>query len=120
MFFTGNLLTGSNYAALVPSIKAEGLTSTSIYDYYVFSGFASFWPNILGSTPSTIMNNIFSAGNVTVNGVSVPAAAITGDPLLCSVFELNNNDSRLMALANQVYLAHQAYYNTTGQYQSFW
>ncbi len=109
----------TNYAALVPSIKAEGLASTSIYDYYVFSGFASFWPKILGSTPSIIMNNIYSAGNVSVNGVLVPAAAVTGDPLLCSVFELNNNDSMLMSLANQVYLAHQAYYNATGQYRAF-
>jgi hypothetical protein len=65
------------------------------------------------------MNNIFSAANVTVNGVSLPAAAISGDPLLCSVFELNNNDSKLMALTNQFYLAHQAYYNATNQYRAF-
>ena len=45
----GQSFNRTNYAALVPSIKAEGLTSTSIYDYYVLSGFASFWPNILGS-----------------------------------------------------------------------
>jgi hypothetical protein len=110
----------SDYAALVPSIKTDGLTSTSIYAYYIYSGFASFWPDILGSIPSTIMNNIFSAGNVSVDGVSLPAASITGDPLICSVFELNNNDSRLMALTNQVYLAHQAHYNATqGQYRAF-
>jgi hypothetical protein len=109
----------SNYAIIVPSIKADGLTSTSIYAYYVYSGFASFWPNILGDTPSTIMNNIFSANNITVNNISLPAAAITGDPLLCSVFELNNNDSKLMTLTNQVYLAHQAYHNATGQYRAF-
>ncbi len=115
----GQYFNRSNYAALVPSIKTDGLTSTSIYAYYIDSGFASFWPNILGSIPSTIMNNIFSAGNVTVNGVSLPAAAITGDPLLCSVFELNNNDSQLMALTNQVYLVHQAYYNSTGKYRAF-
>jgi hypothetical protein len=65
------------------------------------------------------MDNIFSAGNVTTNGVWLPAVAITGDPLLCSVFELNNNDSKLMALANQFYLAHQAYYNATNQYRAF-
>jgi hypothetical protein len=109
----------TNYASLLPNIKSDGLTSTNIYSYYVYSGFARFWPNILGTIPSTIMNNIFSANNVTLNGVSLPAASITGDPLLCSVFELNNNDSRLMALTNQVYLAHQAYYNTTGQYRAF-
>jgi hypothetical protein len=115
----GQYFNRSNYAALVPSIKTDGLTETSIYAYYIESGFASFWPDILGSVPSTIMNNIFSAGNITTNGVSLPLAAITGDPLLCSVFELNNNDPKLMALANQVYLAHEAYYNATGQYRAF-
>lgn len=109
----------SNYAALVPSIKIESLTSTSIYAYYVASGFASFWPNDISSAPSTILNNILSSGNVTTNGVSLPIAAILGDPLLCSVFELNNNNSQLMAITRQVYLAHEAYYNATGQYRAF-
>jgi hypothetical protein len=109
----------SNYAAVVSGIKSESLTSTSIYAYYVESGFASFWPNDLSSVPGRILNNILSSGNVTYGGVSLPKAALTGDPLICSVFELNNNDSRLMALANQVYLAHEAYYNATGQYRAF-
>ena len=61
-------------------------------------------------SPSTILNNIFSAGNVTTYGnVSLPKASISGDPLLCSVFELNNNNSQLMALSRQVYLANEAY-----------
>ncbi len=115
----GQYFNRSNYAALVPSIKTDSLTSTSIYAYYIESGFASFWPDSLGDVPITIMNNIFSAGNVTLNGVSLPDAELTGDPLLCSVFELNNNDSKLMALANQFYLAHQAYYNATGLYRAF-
>jgi hypothetical protein len=110
----------SNYTALVPGIKSDILVSTSIYSYYFDSGFASFWPNDLPNA-STILNNILNAGNVTTpQGVLLPKASILGDPLLCSVFELNNNDSRLMALANQVYLAHEAYYNATGrQYRAF-
>jgi hypothetical protein len=110
---------GSNYAALVPSIKRDSLTSTSIYAYYCWSGFASFWPNDLSNATTTILNNIFSAGNVTTYGVSLPKATILGDPLLCSVFELNNNDTRLMALARQVYSAHEAYYNANGTYVAF-
>ncbi len=47
----GQYFNRSNYAAIVPSIKSDGLTSTSIYAYYVYSGFASFWPDILGSIP---------------------------------------------------------------------
>ena len=30
--------------------------------------------------------------------VSLPEGSISCDPLLCSVFELNNNNSQLMAL----------------------
>jgi hypothetical protein len=110
----------SNYTALVPSIESSA-SSTSIYAYLIASGFASFWPDQLSYVPSTILNNIFSA-NVTYSPygkVSLPAVSITGDPLLFSVFELNNNSSQLMALSRQVYLASEAYYNATGQYVAF-
>jgi hypothetical protein len=115
----------SNYAALVPNIKQESLTSNSIYFYYIANGFAGFWPNELSNATNTILNNIISAGNVTTpEGVSLPLAAILGDPLLCSVFETSYN-SHLMAITRQVYLAHEAYYNKTyqdtgqGQYRAF-
>ena len=110
----------SNYATLLPNIKSDTLTSTSIYAYYIYNGFASFWPNNLTNVQSTILNNIFSRENVTIaEGVLLPKAEIMCEPLLCSVFELNNNDPRLMSLAYQVYLAHAAYYNATGQYRAF-
>jgi hypothetical protein len=117
----GQLYNRSNYAVLVPSIKTECLSSTSIYFYYVASGFASFWPNELSSAHTKILDNIFSTGNTTTpQGVSLPKAAITGDPLLCSLFELNNtNPGRIQTLVNQVYLAHEAYYNSTGNYRAF-
>ena len=109
----------SNYTALVPSIAVDSETSTSIYSYYSWSGFASFWPNQLSNAPSAILNNIFSAGNVTTSpygNVSLPEGSIVGDPLFCSVFELNNNDTGLMTLARQVYLASSAYYNATDEF----
>ncbi len=110
----------TNYATMIPNIKSDVLSSTSIYAYYIYSGFASFWPKDLINVQSTILNNIFSAGNTTTpDGVLLPKAEITGDPLLCSVFELNNTDSRLMTLSYQVYLAHEAYYNETGKYRAF-
>jgi len=109
----------SNYAILVPMIKSYSLFDNSIYAYYVYSGFASFWPENLSSAPSIILSNSFAAGNVTTNNVSLPLIAVTGDPLLCSVFELNNNDSSLIALMNQFYLAHESYYNATGRYRAF-
>ena len=113
---------GSNYAALVPFIAADSQTSTSIYSYYSWSGFASFWPNQLSNAPSTILKNIFSAGNVTTypyGNVSLPEGSIVGDPLFCSVFELNTNDTGLMTLARQVYLASSAYYNATTNFAAF-
>jgi len=117
----GQLYGRSNYTALVPSIQRDSAASTSIYAYYIYSGFASFWPNDLSTALSTILNNMRLAGNVIspYGNVSLPNAAISCEPLLCSVFELNNNDSRLLALSRQVYLAHEAYYNATGQYAAF-
>ena len=103
----------------MPSIESNSLTSVNIYSYYVYSGFASFWPNQLSNVPSDILKNILSAGNVTTYGVSLPKGQISCVPLLCSVFELNNNNSQLMGLMNQVYLAHEAYYNATRQYVAF-
>jgi hypothetical protein len=115
----------SNYATLVPGLLSESLTSTNIYAYYIISGFASFWPNDLSGAPNRILNNMLSSGNITYNGVWLPKASLLGDPLLYSVFELNNNNPQLMAITKQVYLAHEAYYNSTedssgqGQYRAF-
>jgi len=48
----------------------------------------------------------------------LPKATISCEPLLCSVFELNNNP-KLTNLTKQVYLAHEARYNATGQYVAY-
>jgi hypothetical protein len=65
------------------------------------------------------LNHIRSNGNITTpEGASLPLADILGDPLYCSVFETSNN-SQLMAIARQVYLTHEIYYNATGNYRAF-
>jgi hypothetical protein len=108
----------TNYAQLMSTIQGCA-SSNSIYAYYFASGFASFWPQQLGSVPNAILTNILSTPNITVNGVSLPNAPICNEPLLGSVFELNNSDrGRLMGFMNQVYLAHEAYYNETGQFMA--
>ena len=108
----------SNYTALVPSISND-VNSNSIYAYYVSSGFASFWPQQLGAVPSTVLSNILNSQNITTYGVTLPNAPILNDPLLSAVFELNNSDSpRLMGLMTQVYLACEAYYNSTGRFMA--
>ena len=111
----------SNYAALIPSVKTNGDTSISIYSYLICSGFAGFWPDALYNMQTKILDNIFSPsnGNVTINGVLLPNAAITTDVLLTCFFDINNTDSRLKTLANQVYLAHEGYYNDTHKFRAF-
>jgi hypothetical protein len=108
----------SNYSALIPGIYSNNLASNSIYAYYFFSGFASFWPNQLSSLPNRILDNILASATVTTNNVTLPISAILCDPLLCSVFELSSN-SKLMTIIHQVYLAHEAYFNVTGIYRAF-
>ena len=109
----------SNYTALVANITLNCVNSKDIYWYYVSSGFASFWPQQLGAVPSAILNNILNSQNITTYGVSLPNAIICNEPLLSSVFELNNNDSLgLMGLVTQVYFACEAYYQSTGQFMA--
>ena len=108
----------SNYTALVPSILND-VNSNSIYAYYIYSGFASFWPQQLGAVPSTILSNILNSQNITTYEVTLPNVPICNEPLLSAVFELNNSDSaRLMGLMTQVYLACEAYYNSTGRFMA--
>lgn len=112
--------TRSNYAALVPGLKAESQTSTSIYSYYVIAGFASFWPAQLKDAPAKVINNIMSAPIVrTPENISLPSSRLTEDPLLCSIFEISNNPAQLTTLAKQAYLAQEAYYNATGHFRAF-
>jgi len=92
--------------------------SVNIYDYYVASGFAYFWPQF-SSVATKILNNIITAQNVNTYGVSLPAAKLTWTPLFLSIVDLIQPDQRLFSLTRQVYLAHEAYYNTTGQYRAF-
>ena len=109
----------SNYAALVPSLESNA-GSNNIYTYYSDSGYASFWPKQLGYVPNAILENIVNSPTVTTYGnVALPEASITGDPLLCSVFELNNNSSQLMNLSKQVYSASEAYNESTNKYAAF-
>jgi hypothetical protein len=107
----------SDYAALVPGIRYE-ISSTNIYTYYYVSGFASFFSQ-LADMPNVILNNILTSANVTTTeGISLPKATISCEPLLCSVLELKNN-TQLNALAKQVYLAHEAKATATGEYVAF-
>jgi hypothetical protein len=109
---------GSNYASLLPSILTSA-NSNSIYAYLYTSGFADFWPNC-SSVPTQILSNIINSPTVTspYGNFELPDAPVTCDPLLMSVFETNDT-SQLMGYMKQIYLAHEAYYNATGDYVAF-
>jgi hypothetical protein len=107
----------TNYEPLRKEIDALA-GSKNIYDYYVASGFAGFWPERFSSVAEAILNNIVSAPTVETYGVKLPVSKMLCEPLLHSVFELEP-DARLLELARQLYLAHEARYNVTGKYVAF-
>jgi hypothetical protein len=109
---------GSDYGALVPEIESDMASSTSIYSYYMDSGFGYFFPQVADAS-TLVMNNILNQLTITTYDVTLPNATILEDPLLLSVFELNNNDSRLMALCNETYLAAEANYDKTGKFIAY-
>jgi hypothetical protein len=106
----------TDYTSLLSGISSS---DNNIYAYYIYNGYAAFWPSQVGNVPSEILKNIASKPTVTTYGVSLPNIPLTCEPLLCSIFELNNTDNKLSDLMWQVYLAHEAYYNNTGQYVAF-
>ena len=107
----------TNYEPLQHNVDAL-VGSRNLYDYYVASGFAGFWPNRFSSLASSILDNIVSAPTVSTYGISLPISKINCEPLLLSVFNLDAN-SKLGSLANLVYLAHEARYNATGKFVAF-
>ena len=108
----------TNYA-LEREVVSGLADSVSIYDYYVACGFADFWSIQFSSEANTILNNIVNAPTVETYGVALPEAKITSEPLLLSIFNLQQPDTRLLNLSRQVYLAEEARYNATGKYTAF-
>ncbi len=108
----------TSYAALVPQI-AEDADTYNIYGAYYDAGFASFWPQ-LSNVPTSIIQTIAEDPNTTeAYGITLPDTALIPEPLLCAIFELNSTSPELAGLMNQLYLAHEAYYNATGSYAAF-
>ncbi len=103
----------TDYTSILPSMSQ---TSNSIYAYYIQSGFACFWPDQIRPVTRSILANILNSTTVTdpQTGFSLPNAPLCNEPLLSSVFEINNGDGqKLMALTHEVYLAHEAYTDKT-------
>lgn len=97
----------------------SGIRRPNIYDYYVTLGFAAFWPERFASKAKGTLDFIVALNKTEYNGIVLPKAKITSDPLLMCIFEFEQNDERLLDLSRQVYLAHEARYNSTGRYVAF-
>jgi hypothetical protein len=117
-FVYNNFHNRSDYAALVPGLKAESQTSKDLYAYCVVSGFACFWPTELSNAPNTILNNILSADTITYGNVTLPKSNLMTEPLYSTLFELNA-PPELYTLTNKVYAAHETYYTLNGKYRAF-
>jgi hypothetical protein len=96
-----------------------GTREPVIYDYYGACGFAYYWPERFSKHPATILDIILARPSVDYHGVSLPAAKITCEPLLLSIFNLEQIDQRLLNLSRQAYLAQEMRYNVTGKYTAF-
>ena len=107
----------SNYASLLPIIKNNS-GSNSLYAYYCWTGFESFWPQ-QDNIPNQIMTNISNSSTISTYNITLPDTPITCEPLLMSIFELNNSHPELTSLIKEVYQASEAYYEATGSYAAF-
>ncbi len=117
--YNGHQNNRTDYASLVPDLKSYA-TAAGIYDYYLLTGFACFWPSELGSIPDQILINIRNAETITTYNVTLPKVPILCEPLLYSVFNLNKlSNENLVWLMNTTYTAHEANYNATGQYVAY-
>ncbi len=105
----------SNYVSLVPILKSTSISS-SLYGYYCMSGYESFWPSQLSGVPNQILTYALNSPPITVYNVTLPDTPITCEPILMSIFELNNNNSALLNLMKGAYQAQKAYYDLTGNY----
>ena len=99
--------------------NVDALTySRNLYDYYIASGFAAFWPSRYSALASSILNNIVSAPTVSTYNVMLPISKLNCEILHLSIFNLPSN-VKLNSLAKQVYLAHEARYNATDKFVAF-
>ncbi len=107
-----------NYSSLWGTVEGWAVFPGA-YEYYLSRGFASFWPEKFSNVSESILDSLFSAPTVvTPEGVRLPISQLSGDPLLCAVFDFKPN-SRVEDLAKRFYLAHEARYNSTGKYVAF-
>jgi hypothetical protein len=111
------VLNRTNYEPLEKAVDVL-TNSKNLYDYYVASGFASFWPGRFSTLASGILNNIVSSPTVSTYGVVLPSAKLMCEPLLLAKFNLPSS-SRLNGLADQIYSAHEARYTATGKFVAF-
>ncbi len=106
-----------NYSFMVTELETL-VGSNNLYDYFVSSGFAAFWPEKM-YVPTSIINNIMSATQINVNGGTLPVSKISCEPILLSVFDLQQANPKILELSRQVYFAHEGWHNSADRYRAF-
>ncbi len=97
----------------------KGTRPLNSYDFYVTYGFAGYWPQRFSAEADAILNLTVTAPKINYQGIELPAVKIVSEPLLLSIFNLPQVDSRVVALMKQAYLAQEARYNLTGKFTAF-
>jgi hypothetical protein len=97
----------------------RGHDEPTMYDYYVSSGFAYFWPERFTNTTQALLDYSLSCPVVNCSGVDLPQTKIAMEPLLLELFNLPNCDPRVAELTRKAYLAQEARFNQTGKYTAF-
>jgi hypothetical protein len=97
----------------------RGHDEPTMYDYYVASGFACFWPDRFSSKAEALLNYSLSRAVVNCSGINLPSTKITMEPLLLELFNLAQPDPRIAELSKNAYLAQEARFNATGKYTAF-
>ena len=97
----------------------NGQRQLEIYDYFVMRGFACFWPQRFNPEADAMLTAYSKAPILNYSGITLPAIKLTSDPLLMNSLYFQQQDSRVLNLASQAYLAQEARYNMTGKFTAF-
>ncbi len=97
----------------------KGTRPLNSYDFYVAYGFAGYWPQRFTAEAEAMLNLTVTAPKINYQGVELPAVRTVSEPLLLSIYNLPQVDSRVTDFMKQAYLAQEARYNLAGKFTAF-
>ncbi len=101
------------------SDRSKWKKTSGFYAYIAARGYQAFGFGDEGPVRSWLRwgEGIESQGKIEVNGVEFPKEWVTSEPVLFIAFYLEGDP--LARYAHRVYLAHERYYQETGEYRAF-